>query len=97
RGITGMPSPGISVYPSGADHFVVSTIGSPRTAGTPVSVTIRATDASGNTIPNYTGDARLSANTGAGSMNPESITFANGVWSGPITFFGAGGNVSFNS
>src|SRR5262249_21296600 len=42
--IQGMTSPGIQVIPSGVDHFVVSNIASPQTAGSPVAVTIRATD-----------------------------------------------------
>jgi hypothetical protein len=93
---TGMTSADISVIPNAANGFSISAISSPRQAGVPVSVTIRATDSQGNTVPNYSGDANLAANTGAGSMSPERITFANGVWTGPITFFGAGGAVSFN-
>ena len=52
------------------------------------------TDVGGNTIPNYSGDAILTANTGAGSISPELITFANGLWSGATTFRGAGGSVT---
>ena len=94
-GIQGMTSPGITVIPSNVHHFVVGTIASPQVAGVPVAVTIRATDASGNTIPNYAGDAVVVANTGAGSITPEQITFTAGVWAGPMTFKGAGGSVSF--
>ncbi|MGH7724532.1 MAG: hypothetical protein ACREOU_03815 [Candidatus Eiseniibacteriota bacterium] len=93
--ITGMTSPPIPVIPSAVDHFVISTIPSSVTAGDPVSVTIRATDSNGNTIPNYTGDARLAANTGAGSISPEDIAFTAGEWTGTMRFFGAGGAVSF--
>jgi hypothetical protein len=93
--IQGMTSPGINVIPSGAHHFVIATIASPQTAGVPVAATIRATDVNGNTIPNYAGDAILNANTGAGSITPEFITFTNGVWTGPMVFKGAGGAVSF--
>ncbi len=94
-GIQGTTSPGIPVIPSAVDHFVISAVGSPQIAGVPVAVTIRATDVSGNTIPNYAGDAILQANTGAGSIQPEFITFTNGVWAGPMVFKGAGGAVSF--
>jgi predicted RNA-binding protein with TRAM domain len=94
--IQGMTSAGILVTPSAPDHFEMSTISSPVTAGQTVSVTIRATDVGGNTIPDYYGDAVLSANTGPGSIVPEAVTFANGVWSGDMTFKGAGGAVSFN-
>ncbi len=92
--ILNMTSAPINVLPAGADHFVIATIASPQVAGTPVNVSIRATDVSGNTIPSYAGQAALLANTGAGSISPELITFVNGLWSGPILFKGAGGAVS---
>ena len=92
--ITGMTSAGIAVIPSSADHFAVGTISSPVTAGVPVAVTVRAVDASNNVVPNYSGDALLIANTGAGSISPELITFASGSWTGAVTFRGAGGAVS---
>jgi hypothetical protein len=95
--IQGMTSPGIQVIPSDVDHFVISTISSPQVAGVPVNVTIRATDANGNTIPAYAGDAVLVANTGAGSIVPEFVTFTAGVWTGPMVFKGAGGAVSFSA
>ena len=93
--IQGTTSPAIAVIPAGVDHFVISSVASPQTAGVPVAVTIRATDANGNTIPNYAGDAVLQANTGAGSIAPEFVTFSNGVWAGPMVFKGSGGAVSF--
>jgi hypothetical protein len=93
--MTAMTSPPIPVIPSSVDHFEISTIASPVTAGAGVAVTIRATDANGNTIPDYAGDARLAANTGAGSIDPENIAFTGGTWSGTMHFYGAGGAVSF--
>ncbi len=93
--IQSMTSSGIAVIPSAVDHFVIQTIASPVTAGSPVAVTIRAADASGNTVPNFAGDAVLLGNTGAGSISPELITFTNGVWTGNMVFRGAGGAVSF--
>lgn len=95
-GIQGMTSPGIAVIPSAVDHFVISAIASPQVAGVPVAVTIRATDASGNTIGGYAAEANLAANTGAGSITPERITFTAGTWSGLMTFKGAGGAVTFS-
>ncbi len=92
--ITGMTSPPISVIPASAHHFAINTISGPLTAGTPVSVTIRAVDVSNNTVPNYAGDATLSANTGLGSITPTQVTFSAGLWTGNVTFFGAGGAVS---
>src|SRR5204862_7043122 len=92
-GIAGMTTPGIVVQPNAADHFVISAIASPQVAGVPVAVTIRATDASGNTIPDYAGDVNLACNTGAGTISPERVTLAAGTWAGGITFKGAGNGV----
>ncbi len=93
--ITGMTSDPVTVIPSAPDHFEISTISSPVTAGVPVSVTIRAVDVGGNTIPDYQGDAILAANTGPASISPEAIMFSGGVWTGDMTFRGAGAAVSF--
>jgi len=93
--IQGMTSAGINVAPSSLDHFVVGNIASPQTAGVAVNVTLRAADASGNTVPNFNGDALLLPNTGTGSISPEVITFASGVWTGSMVFRGAGAGVAF--
>ena len=66
--------------PSG---FSFSTIASPQTAGTAFSVTITAVDQYGNTVPGYTGTAKLT-DTSA-SISPTSATFAAGVWTGSVT------------
>ncbi|MEK7347402.1 MAG: Ig-like domain-containing protein [Candidatus Eisenbacteria bacterium] len=94
--IAGITSAPIAVIPALADHFAIQTISGPVTAGSPVTVTIRAVDASNNTVPNYAGDANLSANTGLASISPSQIAFTNGVFTGPVTFFGAGGAVSLS-
>jgi hypothetical protein len=94
--IQGMTSADIQVIPSAPDHFEIDPISSPVVAGQLVSVTIRATDVGGNTIPDFVGDAVLTANTGQGSISPESITFSNGVWTGDMVFRGAGGAVAFS-
>jgi hypothetical protein len=91
--ITPMTTDGITVIPSSAQQFVIETIPSPVAAGSAVPITIRAADLSGNTVPDYNADARLSANTGPGSMSPELISFQNGIWSGDLVFYGAGGSV----
>jgi len=92
--ITPMTSAGIQVVAAGVDHFVFNTITGPLTAGVPVSVTVRATDPSGNTVPGYNGQAILQANTGNQSITPTSITFSNGTWTGNVTLMGAGGAVA---
>ena len=93
--ITGMTSAGISVLANSAHHFVIDPVPSPVTAGSPVSVRVRATDVSGNTVPGYSGNGIVIAETGPGSVSPEAIVFSDGVWQGSMTFRGAGGSVSF--
>jgi hypothetical protein len=92
--IQGMTSAGIAVIPNSAQRFVIETVPSPLTAGAAVLVTIRATDQSGNTIPSFDGSAILTANTGPGSISPETVVFTNGVWTGDVVFRGAGGSVA---
>ena len=91
--ITSMTTSGIQVVPNAADHFAFSAISSPQVAGVPVTITVRAADQSGNTVYGYAGDAVLAANTGSGTSTPAQITFVAGVWTGPVTFFGAGASV----
>lgn len=93
RSMTTAPIP---VIPAAVHHFVVEPLPASVVAGEPVGVTIRATDSMDNTLPDYDGDAFLSANTGAGSLLPESISFSGGVWTGELVFRGAGGAVSFS-
>ncbi|MFO7652731.1 MAG: hypothetical protein R6X25_02810 [Candidatus Krumholzibacteriia bacterium] len=93
--VTGMTSAAIPVIPSGVHHFEIDPLPATVQAGEPVTVTIRATDSGGNTLPEYTGDAFLSANTGAATISPESIRFTAGIWTGAMVFRGAGGAVQF--
>ena len=90
-----MTSDPIAVIPSALDHFAISTVASPVVAGAPVTVTIRAADIGDNTVPSFGGYGVLTANTGAGSISPELIQFTAGVWTGALTFRGAGGAVAF--
>ena len=91
--ITSMTSAWIQVVPNTTNGFAFVAIPSPQVAGVPVTIMIRATDASGNTAYEYEGDAVLAANTGSGTSTPTLITFVGGVWSGPVTFYGAGASV----
>ena len=93
-GIIPMTSQDVIVMANAAQRFMVDPISSPQTAGVSVNVRIRATDQNGNTT-NFNGNALLIANTGPGSISPESVVFTNGVWQGPMTFKGAGGAVQF--
>ena len=94
--IQGMTSSGIQVLPSAADRFVIEPIAATVIAGVPVLVTIHAADVGGNTIPDFAGDAILSANTGAGSIAPNLVSFTDGTWSGNVVFRGAGGAVALS-
>ena len=91
--ITSMTSAAVQVVPNSADNFAFAAVASPQVAGVPFTVTIRAVDASGNTVFDYAGDAVLGANTGSGTSTPSLITFTAGVWSGPVTLFSAGSSV----
>lgn len=91
--INGTTSPPIQVIPAGVAAFAFNTISGPLTAGVPTSVTIRAVDSGGNTVPSYAADAILAANTGTGSVTPEQVTFSGGTWTGMVTFKGSGGSV----
>ena len=59
----------------------------PETAGVPFSVTITAYDTSNNTIPTYSDTVALTATGSGGALliNPTSVTFASGVWTGNLT------------
>ena len=93
-GITPSTSPSIQVIPAGTTGFAFTTITGPLTAGVPATITIRAVDSGGNTVPSYAADAILTANTGTGSVTPNQITFSGGTWTGQVTLFGAGGAVA---
>jgi hypothetical protein len=92
--IASTTSPTIQVIPAGTHHFAFNTITGPLTAGVPTSITIRAVDSGGNTVPTYAADAILTSNTGTGSITPSQVTFANGTWTGNVIFKGAGGAVA---
>jgi hypothetical protein len=93
-GLTTGTSPSIAVIPAGTHHFAFNTITGPITAGVPTSVTIRAVDSGGNTVPTYAADAILTSNTGTGSITPNQVTFSGGTWTGNVVFKGAGGAVA---
>jgi hypothetical protein len=91
--IRSMTTAPIMVIPSYAHHFEFDELPASIIAGTATLVRIRATDAGGNTIDDFNGDAILAANTGPGSISPATVTFTDGVWLGVVHFYGAGGAV----
>jgi hypothetical protein len=69
-----------NVLSSPVDHFEFSSIGPSQTAGLAFTVTIRAVDASENTVTTFNGTSNVKDETG--SIAPIQITFAAGQWSG---------------
>jgi len=64
-------------------HFSIDSIASPQYAGIPFNVTIRARDAGNNPVVTYNSTAALTASVG--TIQPASVVFVNGVWTGPVT------------
>lgn len=75
------------------DHFSISTISSPQSAGIPFLITITALNSSNETIPNFSGTASLSDTTNTISPNVTGA-FTNGAWSGNVTIASVASNVT---
>ncbi|GFO56426.1 hypothetical protein GMSM_34330 [Geomonas sp. Red276] len=71
------------------DHFAVSTVGT-VTAGVPFALTVTAKDASGNTIPDFTGTSSLAVSAGSSITPAITSAFTAGTWSGEVTVLTAG-------
>ena len=80
----------IIVNPAPVDHFSFGAITSPKTVNSGFIINITAQDIYGNTATGYNGLTTLTASTGAGTINPASVTFSNGQWSGSVTLNRAG-------
>ncbi|MBS1796695.1 MAG: CSLREA domain-containing protein [Acidobacteria bacterium] len=78
-------------------HFAISSISSPKTAGTPFNITITAQDSGNNTVTGFTGTVNLT--TTAGTISPTvSGAFTAGVAtvSVAVTQSGTGKTISVN-
>ena len=75
------------------DHFSISTISSPQSAGVPFLITITALNSSNETITNYSSTASLSDTTSTISPNATGA-FSNGVWSGNVTIASVRSNIT---
>lgn len=91
--VQAMVTPPIAVTAAAASHFRFSGLPAELTAGEPVTVTIRAVDALGATIPTFDGDAFLAASTGPGTVWPGTVGFTAGVWTGELELRAAGDGV----
>ncbi|MBL9145610.1 MAG: M36 family metallopeptidase [Verrucomicrobiaceae bacterium] len=85
-----------SVIDNDLHHFAFGAIASPKTLGSPFSITITAHNVSNGTVTGFTGTAGLSGTgtSGAITMTPTTTTaFTSGVWSGNITISTATTNI----
>ncbi len=93
--IIGMTTEVVPVI-SNEPTFVIEPVTGPVTAGIPVMAGVNVIDNEGNPLTDYNGYAMLAANTGPGSISPETIKFTSGAWRGEVTFFGAGEDILFS-
>ncbi|MBN1155155.1 hypothetical protein JXB12_09590 [candidate division KSB1 bacterium] len=77
-------SNGFNVSAGSLDHFELSSVPSPQTAGVPFGITITAKDANNNTIASFAETANLSDLTN--TLSP-AVTgnFTNGIWTGNVS------------
>jgi len=72
-----------NVQPGELDHFNLSEVFSPQTAGLPFTIEITAKDSMENTVTDYAFNVNLSDNTG--TISPTATTnFSGGRWTGPV-------------
>ena len=78
---------------SGAlNHFTISTVNDPQTAGSAFSITVTAKDTYENIVTDYVGTPSLTIS--AGSISPTKMdAFVNGVGSTMVTVTGAGSSI----
>jgi hypothetical protein len=79
---------------AGLHHFNFDVIASPQTAGISFLVKIYAKDSLDNTISNFNAIVPISATVPTNFViEPTTVNFINGVWSGYVTLYKAGTNV----
>lgn len=82
----------VTVEPTTLDHFTFDLVGSPKYAGVPFEVTIRALDQNEIPVVTYAGTADLSVS--ASSITPSTTgAFTEGVWTGAVTIEGFASDV----
>ncbi len=84
--VTGATKTGTSIFdvnPGALDHFVISTISSPQTAGTAITgITLTAQDANNNTVTSFSGGGNTVTYSGTAGITGTSAAFSSGVLSG---------------
>jgi hypothetical protein len=76
----------ISLTNETMDHFEISRIEGPVTAGQPITITVSARSVSNVLIPEFSGFVYLAASTGEGTVSPKVVgPLVSGEWSGEVT------------
>jgi hypothetical protein len=71
------------ISPASLDHFTITTVSSPQTAGVAFNISITAVDHYGNTVTSYTGQNTLSDLSG--TISPATASsFSAGTWTGSL-------------
>jgi hypothetical protein len=88
-----------TVYTPTLTSFSFSTISGTKTAGTSFSVTITAKDQNGKTMTGFAGSATLTETGGGagGTINPPSVTFTNGAYTGNVYVTKSGSGVTITA
>lgn len=85
----------ITIKPQAApalDHFVITTISSPKVAGSPFAISITAVTLAGATVTTYTGPIELDDTTGTLTVKTDN-GFSSGVWTGSVNITKASSSV----
>lgn len=90
----------VAVVDNDAYRFAFEHISSVKTAGVPFSITMRAEDAAGQIVSNFTRSCGLTAAWGAGSLPvvpSQTGFFTNGQWRGDVSVNGIGSGVTLTA
>ena len=80
--LTGASAGNFVINPAALDHFAISAISSPQTAGTAITgITITAQDLYNNTVTSFNGAGNTVTYSGTAGITGTSATFASGVLS----------------
>ncbi len=97
EGLYGNASSSLIVNPGALDHFSISTITSPQTAGTAITdITLTAQDENNNTVTSFSGGGNKVIYSGTAGITGTSAAFSSGVLSGvSVTPTVAGSSMTF--
>ncbi len=84
-GVPLQPEPSIVFQPGALDHYTVAGPPGPLTAGTGVTLAVRAFDSFGNPLPGESGEVLRPSVTSGTATVPDSVVLASGAASIPVT------------